>query len=472
MTESRIDFDGLSPAEKRALLREALRRRHTQEADQKHSPASVDIFRQSYDMFVSGSDPELSEITRFDAWVEAGIAAGRYTFEIPRRAAQRPENILVREDGSELPVINMASYNYLGLGYHPDVIQAAKDALDRYGLGVSSSPIAGGTVMLHRELEDALVNFLGVPNRGASLFTTGYNVNTGTLSAIIKPGGHVVLDSTAHMSLVEGAQLSRGEIHLFRHNDVDELERVLHGITRDGTQRIVVCTEGVYSSDGDYGALAAISETCRRYGAMLLVDEAHSIMVTGPGGRGVAAAAGVLEHVDLFVVTFSKAFGALGGAVIARRDIARYINWYARNRLFSCGLDPAVTGGVLRALQIGQGPDGDLRRERIRARSAQLRERLRGAVRMVESDSHIIPVIYGSDQRTLMLTDTLQRAGLECSIVQYPAVPRHLSRMRLFVTSEHTGSQIDRVADIVITAARQFGFAADDNPDTDMNGVY
>jgi glycine C-acetyltransferase len=452
------DIGALSPDQKQALLRELLRKRQAdpESAARQERP---EYTRQSYDMFMPGSDPELSEIRRFDAWVESSIAAGRYTFETPRHEAQRPENVLVRENGELLPVINMASYNYLGLSYHPDVIQAAKDALDRYGLGVSSSPIAGGTILLHAELEKALVDFFGIPGRGASLFTTGYNVNTGTLSAIIKPGGHVVLDAAAHMSLVEGAQLTRGEVHSFAHNDLADLERILRGITRDGPKRIVVCAEGAYSSDGDYGDLAGIAALARRYGAMVLVDEAHSILVAGPGGRGVAAAQGVLDQIDFFVITFSKALGALGGAVITRRDIARYINWYARCRLFSCGLDPAVTGGVLEALRIGAGEIGEARRKRLHALAARLRDRLRGRVEIVEGDSWIVPVLYGSDERTLLLTDSMQRAGLETSIVQYPAVPRHLSRMRLFVTSEHTAEQIDRAAEIIVAAARKFGFA-------------
>jgi 7-keto-8-aminopelargonate synthetase-like enzyme len=448
----------LSAEQKHALIRDLLQKRQAEKSEPARTQMP-DYTRQSYDMFMLGSDPELTEIRRFDEWVESSIAAGRYTFETPRQEAQRPENTLVRENGEQLPVINMASYNYLGLSYHPEVVQAAKDALDRYGLGVSSSPVAGGTILLHRQLENALVDFLAVPGRGASLFTTGYNVNTGTLSAVIKPGGHVVLDSAAHMSLVEGAQLSRGHVHNFAHNDVADLERILRDITREGPKRIVVCAEGVYSSDGDFGDLAGIVSVARRYGAMVLVDEAHSILATGPHGRGVAAAQGVLDQIDLFVITFSKALGAIGGAVIARRDIARYISWYARCRLFSCGLDPAVTGGVLQSLRMGAGPVGDVRRERLHALSTRLRGRLRGHVRLIEGDSWIVPVIYGPDERTLLLTDYMQRAGLETSIVQYPAVPRHLSRMRLFLTSEHTPEQIDRAADIIVAAAETFGFA-------------
>ena len=441
-----------------------LRRQFRRRSASVQSDPAVRLPRKSYDMFLQGSDPELSEIESFDAWIEEVAAAGLYTFEMPRESAQAPNNVLVCDSGERLPVINMASYNYLGLGYHPAVIAAAKEALDRYGLGVSSSPITGGTIGLHRELERGLVDFLGIPGRGASLFTTGYNVNTGTVSSIIKAGGHVVLDSAAHMSLMEGAQMSGGQVHVFRHNDCAHLERVLRDITREGPRRILVCTEGVFSADGDLGDIAGVVAVSKRHGAMVLVDEAHSILVCGPGGRGVAAAAGVLDQVDFLVMTFSKAFGAIGGAVVARREITRYINWYARNRLFSCGLDPAVTGGVVRALEVGKGPEGEERRHRVAQRSRQLRKRLRGHVHLVESDSHIVPVIYGSDHCTPMLLHWLQRAGLETSVVQFPAAPQQLSRLRLFVTSEHGPDLIDRAADIVLEAAQRFDFAVDASP--------
>jgi 7-keto-8-aminopelargonate synthetase-like enzyme len=447
---------GLSPERKRELLRRALEQKHAAAAAPDNLP---DFTKPSFDMFLMGSDPGLSEVRGFNAWLEATAAAGSYTFETPRREAQRPTNVIVRENGDELPVINTASYNYLGYGYHPDVIAAAKEALDRFGLGVASSPIAGGTIQLHRELEEKLVEFMAVPGNGASLFSSGYAVNSGTISALVKPGGHVVLDRAAHMSIVEGAQLSRADVRYFEHNDVDHLDEVLRDIRQASAGRILVCAEGVYSSDGDYGDLRGISSAAKRHNAMVLVDEAHSILVAGPRGRGVAAQQGVLEDIDLFVITFSKGFGGIGGAVLARQDIVRYVNWYARCRMFSCALDPAVTGGLIRALELAQTPDADRRRARVMANARFLRERLRGKVTMVESDSWIVPVIYGSDRLTLLLTDYMQRAGLETSIVQYPAVPRELSRMRLFVTSEHTEEQLARAAEILLEAADRFGFA-------------
>jgi glycine C-acetyltransferase len=355
-------------------------------------------------------------------------------------------------------VINFASYNYLGYSYHPEVIAAAKAALDRYGLGVSSSPVAGGTIQLHKDLEERLLDFIGMDGYGVSLFTAGYSVNSGTIPAFIKPGGHVVVDQSAHMSIMEGAQLSRGEVHYFRHNDVQHLDDILREIKKRGPSRVLVCAEGVYSSDGDYGDIRGIVQTAQRHGAKVLVDEAHSILVAGPGGRGICAEQGVLDQIDLFVITFSKAFGGIGGALIAKKEITQYVNWYARCRMFSCALDPAVTGGILRSLELGMGDDGDHRRKVLRDNAEYLRRLLKDRLNIGSSQSCIIPVIYGSDQRTLMLTDAMQRAGLETSIVQFPAVPKDLSRMRLFVTSDHTRAQIERAADILMQAARQFDF--------------
>lgn len=458
---SRDLLASLTTEQKRALLRQTLARQsgETRSAGAGAStPDRVGPTQPSFDQFLTGSDQQLSEISRFNEWVEHTTRAGRYTFELPRQDAQRPTNTVVRESGEELPVINMASYNYLGFGYDPRVLSAAKGALDRFGLGVSASPVAGGTIELHRELEQELVDFLGIPGTKASLFSSGYAVNTGSISALIKPPGHVVLDRSAHMSMIEGAQLSRGSTRMFDHNDLDDLDRVLREIRRTSQDRILVCTEGVYSVEGDIGDLRGVVSTAKRHGALVLVDEAHSILATGPDGRGVAAAQGVLAEIDLFVVTFSKGFGGVGGAVIARRDIAQYINWFARSRMFSCGLDPAVTGGLIESLRLARSGEGDERRARLHANARLLRDLLSDRVRVLAGDSWIVPVLYGPDDLTLPLTDHLQRSGLDVSIIQYPAVPRHLSRLRLFVTSEHSDDQLRGAAEIVLRAAEKFGF--------------
>ncbi|MBI3927569.1 MAG: aminotransferase class I/II-fold pyridoxal phosphate-dependent enzyme [Armatimonadetes bacterium] len=444
--------DGQTLEEKRRLARQMLLARKAARETPRPEIAP-DGF--SYEIFMQGDDPDLSEVLRFGEWAERVKTVAPNALDIPRASPAGPVAVFVGE--REHPVINLSTYNYLGFAVHPQVVEAAKRALDVYGLGCGASPNGSGMILLHRELERKLVEFLGLPGYGASLFSAGYNVNTGTISALIRPGCHVVLDQAAHMSIVEGARLSGAQVHTFQHNDVDDLVRVLRRC-RAETVRTLVCVEGAYSADGDFGRLADIVEAARAHRALVLADEAHSILLCGPGGRGVAAAQGVLEGIDLFVITFSKALGGIGGALLAREEITRYVDWYSRVRMFSCALDPAVTAGVLKSLELGAGPEGEARRRRLSENSDYLRLRLMGKVDFCASQSWILPVVYGSEKLTLSLCEHLLSAGLNGSVLQFPAVPKDRARLRLFVTSEHTREHLDRAADLLLEAAGKFGF--------------
>ncbi len=425
-----------------------------------------DYYEYTYDMFIASIDGEQSEAARFSQWIDSAQRDGVYAFESPRLEGQKTEVDARRADGTKLRLLNFSSYNYLGYGMHPEVIAAAKDALDRYGLGACSSPVQAGTLELHTKLEQRLLEFMRLPDRGVSLFSSGYAVNTGTISAIMKRRHHIVVDKSAHMSILEGAQLARSKVHYFEHNDVAHLEQILKEITHPSVAatRILVCTEGVFSADGDYGKLDQIVPLAKSYGAQVLVDEAHSFLLAGKTGRGVAEELGVLEQVDYFVITFSKALGGIGGAVIAKRELARYINWYARCRMFSCALDPAVTAGVTRALELGGGSDGAARRTRLRANAAALRANLLGEVDIGRSHSWIVPVIFGPETLAIPLADWLQRHGLDGSVMSFPAVPVNEARIRLFVTSEHDEAQLGRCANIVSRAGVELGFSKKATP--------
>lgn len=445
--------------QKRAMAREHLaRRQRARQATEARASHELPAFtRQTYDQFLASTSQDFDEARRFHAWVETVRRNDSYLFEIPRSSAQRTTVNVGDGAGGQRELLSFSSYNYLGLGYHPEVIAGAKRALDRFGLGACSSPVISGTFSLHRQLERELERFFELPDRGASLFSSGYGVNTGTIAALCSEGHHVVLDRAAHMSLLEGAKLSGANIHYFRHNDPDHLDRLLTRIEA-GRTRTLVCTEGVFSADGDFGALADVVAVAKRHRAKVLVDEAHSIGVAGARGRGVCEAAGVLEDVDLIVVTFSKAFGGVGGALVARREIVQYVNWYAKCRMFSCALDPAVTGGILVALELMQGPEGAARRGRVLANAGLLRDQLRPFVDIGESESWVIPVLFGSEKLTLPLNRYLHERGLDTSIMQFPAVDKNESRIRLFVTSEHTAAQIDQATGIIRDAAARFGF--------------
>lgn len=403
----------------------------------------------------SGAAPVEAE--RFSSWITEAQRDGMYAFEAPRLGAARPEVRIRRETGEELRVLNFSSYNYLGYGYHPEVIDAAKAALDQYGLGACSSPVISGTLGVHSLLERALLDFFGLKGRAVSLFSSGYGVNVGAISAFIKPGGAVVLDRSAHMSLLEGARLSGGDIHYFRHNDAEHLDEVLRRLA-DGQRRILVCIEGVYSSSGDFGSLAELVRVAKRHGAHTLVDEAHSTLLAGATGRGACEEDGVLDDVDMIVMTFSKAFAGIGGALLAREDIVRYVNWYARCRMFSCALDPAVTAGMAKVLELAATPDGAARRQRLAENAAYMRNQLSARVDTGVSRSWVITVRYQNERLTLPLNDHLQRAGLDTSIMQFPAVAKNEPRIRLFMSSEHSRAQIDEAVEIIFRAATKFGF--------------
>ncbi len=415
-----------------------------------------DCYR-TYDCFIRGVDPDLSEVNGLNTVIDGLNDIGEYTYESVHLTSQSTETKIKRQTGETFKVINMACYNYLGYGQHPEVIKAAKDALDHFGLGAASSPVLSGTLSLHEKLETSLLEFFNMPDHGVSLFTSGFGVNIGTISAIMKPGSHIILDKAVHMSILEGAQLSRAKLHFFNHNDMEKLEKILQRVVNKKT-RTLICVEGLYSTEGDVGNLREVIRLAKQYGALSLVDEAHSTLLAGEHGCGFSEEHGVLRDVDFYVMTFSKAFSAVGGAVLARKDLARYINWYARCRMFSCALAPAATGGIIKVLELASSEDGRLRRERLHENVKYMHNLLRGKVNVLNSETWIIPVVYGDERLTMPISDYLQRHGLDAGHMMFPAVPKNEAIIRLFVTSEHTEAQMQKAAEIVLSAAEKFNF--------------
>lgn len=416
----------------------------------------------TYDMFMMNVSQEPEEMVLFSNWLDQLNAENINSFESVRDNAQKTEIDLTRPSGEKLSLLNFSSYNYLGLSYHPEVVKAAQEAVAVYGIGAASSPVISGTYGIHQELEDRLLGFFSLPDRGISLFSSGYGVNLGVLQAFAKPGNHVILDRSAHMSLLEGAKISGASISYFRHNDMEYLEELLKEKC-DGFNRVLICLEGVYSGDGDYGNIKGAVKLAKQYGAYTLVDEAHSVLVAGENGKGVCEAQGVLEEVDLYVMTFSKAFGGIGGAVLAKKEICRYINWYAKCRMFSCALAPGVTGGMCKALEIAASEEGARRRQRLIEHANYFRSLLEGKVNLGYSESWVVTVVFGQDKKTLDVNNYLQHQGLDTSIMQFPAVPKNEARIRMFVTSEHTKAQIEQAARIVLSAAEHFQFLSTSN---------
>ena len=415
----------------------------------------------TFEHFMTGTGPALDEVEGLDRWRQAMRDDNLQSmFEIPHLSPQTPMVRIPDKNGEVMELLSFASYNYLGYATDPQVLQAAKDALDAYGLGASASPVLTGTMGVHKELEEALVDMMGQPGYGVSLFCSGYSTNLGAISAFLNPGQYLVCDRKAHMSILEGGKLAGAKIRFFDHNDAEDLDRVLNTVD-PSRNRTLVAVEGIYSVDGDFGRIDEISEVTKRHGAYLLVDEAHSMLLTGEGGRGVCAEQGVLDKVDMLVMTLSKSFGGVGGALYAPEKLAHYINWYARCRMFSTALDPGVCGGLALATRMTSGEDGERRRARLHRNAEYLRNLLSGRVDVGETHSWIIPLRYGSHTKTAYLSNWLRNHGLEVGVVSYPAVPKDSSRLRLFVTSEHTTEQLDRAAEILLRAADEFDFRID-----------
>lgn len=409
------------------------------------------------DMFSRSSGRSHSEIKQFNQWRDEIIEADKYTFETPHLTPQDPEISVRRIHGDEHDLVNFSSYNYLGYANHPDVIEAAKDALDAFGLGATGSPLLNGTFDIHKKLENSLTSFFGQEGYGVSLFSSGYGANIGVVSSYIHKGDYVVLDHSSHASLIDGAVMSQGTVKLFRHNDAEFLERILKRISKEN-RRILVCVEGVYSTDGDYGNLKDIVTVSKNYGASILVDEAHSLLIAGKTGKGVVEEFDVLADVDLLIGTFSKSFGGIGGCVYAKNDLINYMNYYARSRMFSCALDPAVTGGIIKALELASGTDGDQKRKRIIDNADYLRSLLKDKVDIGTSQSWVIPIIFGDERKSLPLGDYLMKRGYDFSIMMFPAVKKNKSIIRAFVTSEHTKEQLKGCAEALIDASKEFDF--------------
>ena len=427
-------------------------------SDQKSKEKKPSYTEFTLDMFSRSSGKNHAEIKQFNQWRNDVISADKYTFETPHLTPQTPEIGVRRIHGDEHKLFNFSSYNYLGYANHPEVINAAKDALDKFGLGATGSPLLNGTFDIHKQLEHALANFFGQEGYGISLFSSGYGANIGVVSSYIHKGDYVVLDHSSHASLIDGAVMSQGTLKLFRHNDAEFLERILKRIAKEN-RRILVCVEGVYSTDGDYGNLKDIVTVTKKYGASILVDEAHSLLVAGATGKGAVEKFDVLGDVDLLIGTFSKSFGGVGGCLYAKQELINYVNYYARSRMFSCALDPAVTGGILKALELASGPDGDEKRKRIVDNADYLRSLLKNKVDIGTSQSWVIPIIFGDERKSIPLGDYLMRKGYDFSIMMFPAVKKNKSIIRAFVTSEHTKEQLEGCAEALIDAAKEYEFA-------------
>jgi glycine C-acetyltransferase len=411
------------------------------------STSAIDYDYSSF--FYSSSDDPFAILEPYNQWFDRAFEEGYYLFA--QALSTPPEGDVSLTDGlqrQQLRLINLSSYNYLGLSVRPEVIAAAKAALDKYGLGAAGSPILSGTMDVHVQLEEALARFKGT--EAAMVFPTGYATNVGLVSGIMRPGDWVITDQNAHASIVDGAILSKANVRFFKHNNPADLDRKL----RQASGKKLVAIEGVYSMDGDVCPLPELVEVAKRHGARIMLDEAHSGFVYGDHGRGVAEHFGLESEIDIHVGTFSKALGGQGGYIAGSRGLYNYLKGFARSRVFSCALSPAVAAGVLEALKLVR-EEPELR-DRLWCNVRRIRQHLEAeGVDVGDSTSQIIPIMVRNDRRVFQVCQRLLRAGIYLQPVIYPAVAKHRSRFRVSISASHTHSQLDEGAATLVRVLRE-----------------
>jgi glycine C-acetyltransferase len=357
-------------------------------------------------------------------------------------AAPEPRTVLATTSGPRR-VINLASYNYLGLGTHPDVIARADAALRQFGTGACGSPLLSGMTRLHRDLEDRLTAFT---QRAVMLFNSGFSGALGSLAGLLRRGDVAVVDAKAHVSLNDGARLSGARLVTFEHNDTTALDRALAATA--GRRRLVV-VEGVYSMDGDMAPLPGILDVTEMHGVPVLVDEAHSFLTCGPNGRGAVEHFGVAGRVRLQYATFSKALAGLGGFVGGPEPTLDYLRCYASSYGFSCALPPATVAGLSAALDVATGDPG--LRTRLWENASYFREGAHAVgIDTGDSSTFVVPLIVGSNRALLYeLGTTMRDRGLFLAPVDYPSVPQDQVRFRASITASHTRADLDAALNIL-----------------------
>jgi 8-amino-7-oxononanoate synthase len=361
------------------------------------------------------------------------------------------------------PKISMIANDYLGLGRDQRVAEAMHEAVRKFSGGRCASPLVGGYTDAHRKLENALAEFLG--QQTAIVFASGYQANLGVISGLMRSGDLVVCDLYSHASIVDGVRLSGAEARFFQHNNAAHLDLVLRSAT---SARKLVVVEGVYSADGDIGALREICAAAHRHGAMVMVDEAHSFGVLGPLGKGASELHGVLHDVDLIVGTMSKSIGLVGGFAAGDRELLDVISHNARALIFSASLPPVIAAGAVRSLEIiAAEPE---RRERLWRGATRMLSGLREmGFNTLNSETPVLPVLVGDPSLTLSFTKDLADVGLLVCPGIPPMVQPHLSRIRMHVTSEHDDGTITRAIHLIQESGRRHGLPSIDRVDGDSD---
>jgi len=366
------------------------------------------------------------------------------------RLVSGPQGPHVLLDGK--PVLLLCSNNYLGLADHPRVRAAAAEAAMRWGVGAGASRLVSGTMTIHRRLEERLAEFKR--REAALLFGSGYLANTGVLAALARPGDVVFSDQLNHASIVDGCRLSRAEVFVYDHCDLEHLAWEIRQAEGRGA---LIVTDSVFSMDGDVAPLTGIVELAARHRLRVMVDEAHGTGVLGPGGRGAVAEAGLEDEVDVVIGTLGKALGSYGAFAVCDRMMSRYLVNAARTFIFSTALPPPAVAGALAALELLE--ERPRRVDKLAANAAALRTELeREGFDIGGSRTQIVPLVVGTPDLAVKVCESALAHGVFAQAIRPPTVPAMTSRLRLAVMASHREEELRAAARILAQAARAAGF--------------
>ncbi|MEJ0101828.1 MAG: pyridoxal phosphate-dependent aminotransferase family protein [Bacteroidota bacterium] len=377
--------------------------------------------------------------------VERLKAADLYPFFRPLESDQDTKVLI---DGRK--VLMFGSNSYLGLTNHPYIKECAKKAIDKYGSGCAGSRFLNGTLDLHLELEDALADFVG--KEAALVFSTGYQVNLGVISALGARGDYLFLDEHNHACIIDGARLSFSKTLKYDHSDISSLEKLLSSVPLESFK--LIATDGVFSMEGDIALLPEITNLAKKYNAAVFVDDAHSIGVLGPDGRGTAAYFNITNDVDLIMGTFSKSLASIGGFIAADKNVIEYLKHHARSLMFSASISPASAASALAALKIIKESSGLVAKLWENTNYALNRFRSEG-FDIGPTETPIIPIYIRDNEKTFLMAKILLSEGVFVNPVVSPAVKNENSLIRFSLMASHSIEQIDFAIDKIIEVARR-----------------
>jgi 8-amino-7-oxononanoate synthase len=378
--------------------------------------------------------------------IEELKAGGAYFYF---RTIESPQDPVVTISGKKL--IMLGSNNYLGLTNHPKVKEAAVEAIRKYGTGCAGSRFLNGTLDIHEELERRLARFMR--KEAALAFSTGFQTNLGTISALVGKDDLVAIDKLDHASIIDGCRLSFGEVKKFRHNDSADLDRVF---SQGNNRGKLVVVDGVFSMEGDIADLPGIVGTAKAHGARVMVDDAHGIGVLGANGRGASEHFGLEDEVDIIMGTYSKSLASIGGFIVADRDVIEYVKHHARPLIFSASPPPSSVAAVIAALDIiEQEPE---RRERLWENTRKMQKGFKGmGYDIGVSETPVVPVVVSEDMTAFIMTGRLQEEGIFVNPVVSPGTPPGRALIRTSYMATHTSDQLDQVLEVFEKVGKELG---------------